>query len=433
MTEATKTAEQSFQAVTRNISISFAIILSLTFAVSGQLPAGLETANSIIENSQATSDAERAAALRKALNALSAAATSDPNTAELEGLMNLEADWLDIDNTALYDITRNAVQATDQKTRRAELEKARLELLQRAAFLMNTLDPKKLTPEDAERISKVMQTALRALDEASSPTVLEPKYSTLTKLLGLGNELIKLKNSVTDPKARDILEGLSGTLGTFGSKLAGLGVSMPGPFKAFAYPSAIIGRTQDNIDKAWQHTATAVSLLPDIMDDDPKAKEQFQKEANEVNRYLSPDNLGKAMIGAMTDQTLGQIPFFGTIRNWFHTDVPYVSRRLGLTVDCAGTYSRELQPIIVSQRFNRITAVTDSATSCYPQGEILFEGVLEEGNVYSVVIYRIWDQNEKKGLLRGKVVIQMRNFVRMEAVGMYSNSSLDSKYLTPYS
>lgn len=431
MAEETKGTKLSTGNVFRLTCCSIAIILILSSAVFSQIPIVMESANTRLKNSQATSNAERSAILKEIADDLSRAASVDPEIDEYVRLLKLQAEWLLIDYSALYEPTNRAVAAPDSAERNKELEKVRLELLQRTAFVMSALDPRKLTPEDAQRISNVMQTASKAFDEASAPALLESKASTFTKLVSLGNGFVKLKNSIEDPKAAEILDGLNATVGSLQTKLTRLVISVKGPFEAFAWPAAVLGATQEQTMKAWQQGTAALEEIPNIMDGDPEALKNFQGHANEVARSLSPFNFGRAMLGALASQAISKVPFFGTIRNWIYSETPYIDRRLGLTVNCAGTFTTDPQPIIITQKLNRIIAVTDSGTSCYQKGEVLFEGVHEEGNVYSVVIYRIWDQNETKGLLRGKVVVQMRNFVRMEAAGMYSNSSDTSKYLVP--
>ncbi len=297
-----------------------AILTLLSSPLSAQYEKDIQWVNELVIATRATNPEEQRTSTHFIINRLK---PYEETHADARMLIEVLQTNLDLHELKMDALRKNIVRATDARTpeqRTAALEEARVQLFEDAAFFLERIDPRKLSPEQAIQISELLETGSKLLDEINDPSLLGAESSTISKVLSLGNALYNLRDSIEDRDARGIVSGLLGTLGAFDKNIRRLGVSMPNPIKAIQFPMAIAAGMLGVTKKGFTETTNAMHEVSLAISGDPQALERLKIHAEEIERTLSPKTYGKAMADAMIDSLLDKIPFVGTLKSWLWPD-----------------------------------------------------------------------------------------------------------------
>ncbi|HUE83416.1 MAG TPA: hypothetical protein VMM84_14980 [Pyrinomonadaceae bacterium] len=289
------------------------VISTTAFA---QLSRDIQWATEFVNNSQPQSDSERVKIIDQVLARLGPHRNTNADVQALTSLLELQRDWLRLDQNALTDSAKRAVEAPSIPERYRAFDQANLELFDRLANYMSVLGRPEISAKDAEKMLASLKIASQWLDDIRDPSVFGGKASVITKLLSRADGIAKLKNTATDPRARPFLAGIESTLGSMKATAGRLGVSMPNPMSVFQLPAVTTAAMVDV-------TATGTYQVADTMDDvalamkgDEAALQRLPGHAARIGATLSRENYGKAMAKAMIDTLLSKIPFVRTLAKW---------------------------------------------------------------------------------------------------------------------
>ena len=394
------------------------ILIMSTFVwqsiVFGQSDADFRWANEVIQAANAGLRADKLAAVTTVLNRFKAQRGLGINEREFIQFLEFQKSYLAIDPNGLSANLNDALRATTPEARKAALNAGRIELIQRFEAASHNLSPNTITADDAKNLLSALRSASQSLDDIQNFSFVGGT-SAITSLLSRASGILNLVESIRDPQAKDIVAGMSSTIGSLGSKLQRIGVAVPNPMKAFDFPLAVstaqIQVTKDGFEK----TTAAMDDIAKAIGGDSEALARLPQRAKDVNDSLSMQKFGAAMANAIADRIAGSIPLVRSLVSWLKPvpRVPSIERQLRIQIHC--DTSEQDGHVEVTQTGEMVKGVmTDAQPGCYGRGEVLFEGRFKEGNIYEITIYEIWNKNVKK-VHRGILQVNNPRYMFMKA------------------
>lgn len=273
-------------------------------------------AEAILAESLNGDNKQRSVALKQIADRLSVIGKEDREIMDYATVLRIKAELLELNYPRLNENVTKSLDTVSRTSKAQATDRAKMELLQQMAFAATLMRSDSFTPDDVERFTKATKTALKWWDEIKDPSLLGAQASTMSKVAAVADGLAKLESSISDASARKAYDGLSSILGQLKTSLPKYGVNIPNTFSIVQMPAEVATVIADESRQIFRHSTDFIDGFADVLENRPGAIERMHKSRDELAKRLSPQNYGRAMLGAITDNLLKKIPFTSMLWKW---------------------------------------------------------------------------------------------------------------------